>query len=174
MRTITVEIDGCSYLWNGSSWTDGRHLQPPTRVQPRLVPGLMAKLKRTPHARVDVELVTRAAESCLADGHLDDATALAQRVLRAKPDYVEAALVLAAVARRKRDPQTALEVTRRFVRRRRPDLHTVRAAALADLGRWKEAEKVVLRAMSQSGDEARPETVRVMARVMNAKVKAAA
>ncbi len=169
MRTIAIELDGNTYLWSGSSWTDERFLAPPSKVRPRLMPGLIQKLERTANRNLDAELVTRAAAACRDTGRLDDAAWLAQRVLRADPSHVDAAIV----ASKQRDPRTAVAATDSFTRRRRADLHTVRAAALADLGEWEAAEKAALRAMALDADTTR-ETLRVMARVMNAKVKAIA
>ncbi len=174
MRSIAIELEGRKYLWTGRAWTDERFLRPPARVRAQLMRRLVETLRRLPDAQLDRALVIDAARSCLQAGHLDDAESLARRVLRAAPRCLEAAIVLARALRGQGKAEEAVAVTTPFQRRRSSELLTVRAAALCDLERWREAEKTIRRALAIDKKDAGDETLEVMARVLSARAQRSA
>lgn len=174
MQTIEIEVGGRKYLWNGSTWTDDRFLRPPTKVRGQLLGQLVRRLKHSPLKRLDIDVTLRAAEALAEEGDLDEAVKLAKKALRADPRHVGAATALANLLRKARLPRQAIKVTDDFTRRHSAELHTVRAAAFADISDWDQAEKSVRRALSLDKAEASPETLQVMARVVSARSREAA
>ena len=174
MRTLPIKLDGRTYLWNGSTWTDERFLRPPGKVGNLLMGRLVQTLRRTRHAKVDGDLVLSAAAACATDGDLETASELASRVLRIDPRHVGAATLMATLLRKQRQPREALRVTESFQRRRDAALLVVRAAASCDVGDWEAADKLVRRAIAIEKTNTRPETLRVLARVMSARARSAA
>lgn len=174
MQTIEIEVGGRKYLWNGSTWTDDRFLRPPEKVRSQLMSRLVRQLKYSPLKSLDLEVTLRAAEARAEEGHLEEAEKLARKALRADPKHVGAATALAGILRRERLPRHAIKVTEPFTRRRNAELHTVRAAAFADISDWDNAEKFVRRALALEKAEASSETLHVMARVVSARSREAA
>lgn len=174
MQTVEIEVGGHKYLWNGSTWTDDRFLRPPAKVRGQLLGRLVRQLKHSPLKNLDIEVTLRAAEACADRGDLEEAEKLADKALRADPKSVVAATTLAHLLRKARRPRRAIKVTDTFTRRRSAELHTVRAAAFADISDWDNAEKFVRRALALEKAEASPETLQVMARVVAARSREAA
>lgn len=174
MKTIEIEVDGNTYLWNGHTWTDDRFMRPPSNVRGQLMTRLVLKLMRTKFANLDVDLVVHVARACMEEGGLEEARKLAGRGLKADPKHIGAAIVLAEVLRKERLPRRAIKVTDDFARRRSAELLTVRAAAFCDISDWDNAEKLVRRALAIEKADASPETLQVMTRVVSARSRDAA
>lgn len=176
MRTIQIEIDGRSYLWNGRQWTNERFLQPPVSVRHRLTRNLIRHLRELPDEELDAALVMDAARNVCDAGDLEEARTLAQRVLRSDPRDADAVEVLADILRKERRPREALELTESFQRRKHAGVLTVRAAAFCDVEEWDRAHTMVRRAMAvlKEREEESPATDRVMARLMSARLRTAA
>jgi len=174
LQSIEVEVDGTRFLWSGRSWTDDRFLQPPARVRGLLMGRLVQQLEATADDAINLDLVTAAARVCFEAGQLRETEQLARRVLRAEPRSIEAAMLLAEVARRQRRPREALEITEPFGRRRSARLHSLRAAAFADIGDWDAADKALRRAIKIDKADVSTETLRVMARIVAARTRSTA
>lgn len=174
MRLTEIEVDGRTYIWNGDTWTDEEYLRPPAHVRGQLTGRLVRRLNRARLKTLDIDLTLRVASACLEAGELEDAEKMARKVLRADPKHVGAAICLATVLRKLRRPRQVLKVTEPFIRRHDGRLHTIRAAAFADISDWDHAEKHVRRALVLDKTEASAETLQVMARVVSARAREAA
>ena len=174
MKTMNIDVEGNTYIWNGETWTDERFLRPPSRVRHQLTRQLIGQLRRTPVARVDIDLVLAAARVSIDEGHADDARRLARLVLESHPRHLEATHLLATALRRLRQPRLAIDVTTPFARRRNAQSLTVRAAAYCDISRWDEADKLIRRALAIEDASSSPETMKVLARVLLARSRQAA
>ena len=174
MRPIEIDVKGRTYIWNGETWTDEHYLRPPAHVRGQLTGRLVRQLHRARLGTLDIDLTLRVAHACLEEGDLEDAEKMARKALRADPDHAGAAICLATVLRKVRLPRQAIKVTEPFIRRHSAELHTVRAAAFADISDWDQAEKHVRRAISLDKAEASPETLQVMTRVVSARSREAA
>ena len=139
-----IELDGRHYVWNGGNWYDAKtFLKPPQALIYKLNALLIPTLEQEDGNIQDVnQLLERARE---AQGSLQDGRAekLARRVLAMSPVNLGALAILSSCLRVRGLAQQALDATEAFKTMNYPPLLISRAAALRELGRWKEARKLV-------------------------------
>ena len=153
--TVTVELEGKSYMWNGSAWHETTtFMSPPSMIIPKLNNRLSDALEEEDENITDIGLLIKRAVNARDWSQYSRSEKLARRILKLKPSNQPALAILCATLRAGGYPQKALDETDGYKNLPCPPLLTSRAAALCDLGRWEEAKKTVGRslAISQSGE----------------------
>ena len=153
--TMTVELEGKSYMWNGSAWDEATtFLSPPSMIIAKLNNRLSDVIEEEDENIVDIHLLIKRAVNARNWLQYSRSEKLARRILKLEPSNQPALAILCATLRARGYAQKALDETDDYKNLSYPVLLTSRAAALCDLGRWEEAKKTVGRslAISQSGE----------------------
>lgn len=149
-----IHFEGKDYVWTGSDWYEATTcLTPPASLIRALNAEIALTLQQQDNSITKVpELISTA---CVArdSGQYARAELLIRRALAKEPDNLAARVVLSSILRVRGCPEQALAETDRFRSASDPALHTTRAAALCDLGRWEEAKREVARALAISRNE---------------------
>lgn len=149
--TMTVELEGKSYMWNGSAWYEATtFLSPPGMIIPKLNNRLSDALEEEDRNIADVHLLIKRAANARDWLQYSRSEKLARRILELEPSNQPALAILCATLRARGFAQKALAETDDYKSLPYPALLTSRAAALCDLGRWEEAKKTVGRSLAIS------------------------
>ena len=148
-ETMTVELEGQSYMWNGSAWHEATtFLSPPSMIIPKLNNRLSDALEEEDENIADIHLLIKRAVNARNWLQYGRSEKLARRILKLEPSNQAALAILCATLRAGGFPQKALTETDDYKNLPYPVLLTSRAAALCDLGRWEEAKKTVNRSLA--------------------------
>ncbi len=149
--TVTVELEGKSYMWNGSAWHETTtFMSPPSMIIPKLNNRLSDALEEEDENIADIHLLIKRAVNARDWLQYSRSEKLARRILELEPSNQPALAILCATLRAKGFPQKALTETDDYKNLPYPALLTSRAAALCDLERWEEAKKTVGRSLAIS------------------------
>jgi len=143
-----VEWEGRKYLLSPRGFYDSRtFLKPPEALHQRLKAVYARELESVFQTEGDVPSLLKLGRLAKDLGFLDLAEKITERALSAEPQNCFAIARLSSILRAKGQPRRALEVTGRIPEgdQTHPIL-TSRAAALCDLDRWAEADKIIRRA----------------------------
>lgn len=152
--TVTIELDGKSYTWNGSAWYEATtFLSPPSAIIAKLNNRLPDALEEEDENVADVHLLIKRAVNARDWLQYSRSEKLARRILQLEPSNQPALAILCAALRARGFPQKALTETDDYKNLPYPVLLTSRAAALCDLGRWEEAKKTVGRSLAINKSE---------------------
>ena len=147
--TVTVELEGKSYIWNGSAWHKATNfLSPPGMIIPKLNNLLSDVLEEEDRSIADIHLLIKRAVNARNWRQYSRSEKLARRIIELEPSNQPALAILCATLRARGYPQKALDETDDYKNVQNPPLLTSRAAALCDLGRWEEAKKTVGRSLA--------------------------
>jgi hypothetical protein len=140
MARHVVEFQGRQYVWDGREWygSDDCTLVPRS-VCLRLDALLAERLAPEEGALTDRQELLRRARAVRDRLQYQRAERLARRALELRPTDVATASVLCSILREACKPQESLDLADRFRHSRHAPLLTSRAAALCDLGCWREA-----------------------------------
>lgn len=149
-----IHFEGKDYVWTGTDWYEvSTCLTPPASLIRALNAEIATALQQQDRFITDVaELISTACAARDAGQHAR-AELLIRRALAQQPDNLAARVVLSSILRARGYPEQALAETNAFRNANHPALHTTRAAALCDLGRWEEAKREIGRALAISSDE---------------------
>jgi ribonuclease HI len=146
--TMTVELEGKSYMWNGSAWHEATtFLSPPGMIIPKLNNRLSDALEEEDRNIADVHLLIKRAVNARDWLQYSRSEKLARRILELEPSNEPALAILCATLRARGFAQKALAETDDYKSLPYPVLLTSRAAASCDLGKWEEAKKTVGRSL---------------------------
>ena len=149
--TVTVELEGKSYMWNGSAWHEATtFLSPPSMIIAKLNNCLSDALEEADENITDIHLLIKRAVNARNWLQYSRSERLARRILELEPSNQSALAILCATLRARGFAQKALAETDDYKSLPYPVLLTSRAAALCDLGRWEEAKKAVGRSLAIS------------------------
>ena len=138
--TVTVELEGKIYMWNGSAWHETTtFLSPPKMIIVKLNNRLSDVLEEEDENITDIHLLIKRAINARDWSQYSRSEKLARRILKLKPSNQPALAILCATLRAGGFPQKALDTTNDYKSLPYPALLTSRAAALCDLGKWEEA-----------------------------------
>lgn len=152
--SVTVELEGKSYVWNGSAWYEATtFLKPPIMIIAKLNNCLSDTLEEKDENLADIHLLIERAVNARNWLQYSRSEKLARRILKLEPSSQPALAILCAALRARGFPQEALAETDDYKGLPYPALLTSRAAALCDLGRWEEAKKTVGRSLAISNSE---------------------
>ena len=154
MKNKRVEYENVPYIWNGERWFDARTFLTPCKDTQRKLNDRLRTLLAEEDAREDdpyrlVQMASTARDAL----QYDRAEELCQRAIRMNPTDLAPYTVLSSVLRARGDSRHALKATEPFKHISSPALLTTRAAALCDLGRYKDAKRCVGRALAIAGSE---------------------
>jgi hypothetical protein len=139
-----VIFEGKKYLFDGTSWHDmSTFLKPPAAVIARLDESIKEDLQKEDEAIVSFEQCMQIAQKSKFNGDLSRAYRLYQRARKLRPESVSVIAAISSVLRDMKRPEDALDVTEPYRHAGHPAIHTTRAGALCDLGRWEDAKKEV-------------------------------
>jgi len=162
-ETVTVELDGHSYVWNGRNWFAARTFQaPPVAVSSRLNEKLASVLVAEDAKVTDFNGLLQIAQIARKASQYKRAEAAARRAIALQPSSEPAFAVLCSVLRHLGASEQAVQETEPLQSPRYPPLLVSRAAALCDLERWEEAKATIGRALA-IGDS--PEAFEVVHRI---------
>ena len=152
--TVTVELEGKSYMWNGSAWYETTtNLSPPTGIIAKLNGRASDALEKADENITDIRLLIKRAVDARDWSQYHRSEKLARRILKLEPSNKPALAILCATLRARGYTQKALDETDAYKSLPHPALLTSRAAALCDLHRWEEAKKTVGRSLAISPSE---------------------
>ena len=158
-----IEFDGKNYTWNGDRWFDSQtFLTPCKETQRRLNDELRIVLAEEDALEQDPYKLVHMASSARDALQYDRAEELCHRAIHLDPHSKAPYSVLSSTLRARGDACHAVAVTEPYKNCNDPILLTTRAAALCDLGRWKEAKRTVGRALAISES---PEAFNVVRRI---------
>lgn len=151
---MRVRFEGKDYVWTGTDWYEATtYTTPPASLLRALNAEIAFALEERDSSLTKVhELVTTASVAREA-GQLVRAELLIRRALAKEPNNLTARVVLSSVLRARSQPHQALAETAAFRNANDAALHTTRAAALCDLGRWDEAKREIGRALAIGSSE---------------------
>lgn len=149
-----IHFEGKDYIWTETDWFEATtHLTPPASLIRALDTEIALALRQQDNAITDVPQLVSTASAARGAGQYVRAEFLIRRALAKEPDNLAARVVLSATLRARGYPEQALAETNAFSGANHSALHTTRAAALCDLGRWEEAKREIGRALAISSDE---------------------
>lgn len=163
-KAVEVELDGQKYKWNGRRWLTSNNLTPPKMIMKRLDELIASGLSAEDSQITNVYVLAERAREARENRQLGRAEELARRMLQLDPTNGAGAALLCAVLRDQGMPKLALAHTAIYQHLNHLPLLTSRAAALCDIGEWKEAKKVIGRVLAmQKSEEAFNVVMRIKA-----------
>jgi len=139
--TKFANIGNIEYIWDGERWVDAKtYMVPPASVIHRLNDLLSDELEAEDNSISNInELMDRAkkARDALQWRRSHN---LLNRIFTIRPDYLPALAVLCSLFRKQGRANEAVEKTESYKSSDYGPLMTSRAAALCDIGKWKEAK----------------------------------
>ena len=146
-----MEWEGRRYFLSPQGFYDAQtFLKPPEAIHQHLKAAYARKLEIVFQTERNVPLLLKHSRLAKDLGHLDLAEKITEQALSAEPQNCFAIARLSSILWAKGQPRQALEVTSRIPEgaQTHPVL-TSRAAALCDLDRWPEADKIIRRALGR-------------------------
>jgi len=154
-ESFTIELEGCSYVWNGRRWfTLGTYQAPPMALASRLNERLASILASEDAKVTDFDGLLRIAQVARDAAQYKRAEAAIRRAVELQPASEPAHAILCSLLRHLGAPERAIQDTEHLGAFRYSPLLTSRAAAFCDLERWEEAKSTIGRALAIGESEA--------------------
>ena len=163
MKPFTIDLEGCSYTWNGRSWFDSRtYHAPPAALASKLNELLASHLAIEDAAITDFNGLLRIAQVAREASQYKRAEVALRRAIQLEPSSEAAFAILCSVLRHLGASDRAIRETQHLSSSRYSPLVVSRAAAFCDLEEWEKAKSTLSRALAM-GDS--PEAFGVMNRI---------
>lgn len=140
IKKCNTQLNGKTYIWNGKHWYEkNTYLIPPLEIIQQLNKVLTSQ-NNNYNNWSNQDLIKQA--QIFRDAfNTKEALKVIKIFLTRVPDNQGALAILCSILRRIGSPEQVLEETKDFVKNTSSEvIHTVRAAALCDLKKWKEAK----------------------------------
>ena len=145
----TIKFEGRTYSWTGRKWVNVETFTyPPFEATNKLNGILLSRLKKEDDEVTDGRQLLDRASDAKAQTQYDRAVRLARKVLQLTPGSLGAATIICSCLRALGKPEEALKESAPYKNENYPPLITTRAAALCDLGRWKDAKIEISKVLS--------------------------
>jgi len=146
-----VEWEGQKYRLSESGFYNARtFLKPPEAVQQHLKSSYARQLEHALEDELNPAILMKYSGIAEMLNYLDLAHKLVERIFVFQPRNGRAVARASSILREKGQPEKALAVTNRIPEDQQDHVVlTTRAAALCDLERWYEADKVIRRALAR-------------------------
>lgn len=137
---FTIVFERKRYTYDSTKWYGADDfMEPPKAIANQLNELISQKLADEDAEIADPQELLNRAKRAQANGQIQCAVSLAQRVYDSNHGNIGAASVLCSILREIGHAEEALAIANQYLGSRYPPIFTSRAAALCDLGRWEEA-----------------------------------
>ena len=144
-----ISLEGRTYSWTGKTWVNVETFTyPPAETTNKLNAILLSRLKEEDEKITDIQELLDKARDAKEQTQYGRAEGLARRALQFSPCNLYAVAVLCSCLRHQGKPEEALKESAPYKTEGYPPLITTRAAALCDLGRWKDAKIEISKVLS--------------------------